>query len=99
MSTERIATAVEIAADVRAGRRTAVDVVEDSLERIARLNGTLNAFCEVRPAAARAAAAAIDARVAAGEDPGPLAGVPIGVGRRLGGGHRDDRRVARAARL
>ena len=79
MSAGRIATAVEIAADVRAGRRSAVDVVEDSLERIARLNGTLNAFCEVRPAAALAAAAAIDARVAAGEDPGPLAGVPIGV--------------------
>jgi Asp-tRNA(Asn)/Glu-tRNA(Gln) amidotransferase A subunit family amidase len=76
---DRIATAVEIAADVRAGRRTAADVIEDSLERIARLNGTLNAFCEVRPAAARAAAAAIDARVAAGEDPGPLAGVPIAV--------------------
>jgi Asp-tRNA(Asn)/Glu-tRNA(Gln) amidotransferase A subunit family amidase len=76
---DRIATAVEIAADVRAGRRTAADVIEDSLERIARLNGTLNAFCEVRPEAARAAAAAIDARVAAGEDPGPLAGVPIAV--------------------
>ena len=76
---DRIATAVEIAADVRAGRRTAADVIEDSLERIARLNGTLNAFCEVRPAAARAAAAAIDARVAAGDDPGPLAGVPIAV--------------------
>ncbi len=76
---DRIATAIEIAADVRAGRRTAADVIEDSLERIARLNGTLNAFCEVRPNAARAAAAAIDARVAAGEDPGPLAGVPIAV--------------------
>ena len=79
MSATRIATAVEIAADVRAGRRTALDVIEDSLERIARLNGTLNAFCEVRPAAARAAAAAIDARIAAGDDPGPLAGVPIAV--------------------
>jgi Asp-tRNA(Asn)/Glu-tRNA(Gln) amidotransferase A subunit family amidase len=33
----------------------------------------------VRPAAARAAAAAIDAAVAAGDDPGPLAGVPIAV--------------------
>ncbi|MEO9174200.1 MAG: amidase family protein, partial [Gaiellales bacterium] len=39
----------------------------------------MNAFCEVRPAAARAAAAAIDAALAAGEDPGPLAGVPIAV--------------------
>ena len=69
-------TATAIAADVRAGRRRAADVVDESLERIARLNGTLNAFCEVRPAAARAAAAAIERAVAAGGDPGPLAGVP-----------------------
>jgi Asp-tRNA(Asn)/Glu-tRNA(Gln) amidotransferase A subunit family amidase len=72
-------TATGIAADVRAGRRRALDVVEESLERIARLNGSLNAFCEVRPAAARAAAAAVDAVVAAGGDPGPLAGVPLAV--------------------
>jgi Asp-tRNA(Asn)/Glu-tRNA(Gln) amidotransferase A subunit family amidase len=72
-------TATAIAADVRAGRRRAVDVVEESLERIARVNGSLNAFCEVRPAAARAAAASVDAVVAAGGDPGPLAGVPLAV--------------------
>ena len=73
------ATASEVAADVRAGRRRAADVVEEALDRIARLNGVLNAFCEVRPDAARAAAAIVDARVAAGEDPGPLAGVPVAV--------------------
>jgi Asp-tRNA(Asn)/Glu-tRNA(Gln) amidotransferase A subunit family amidase len=72
-------TATDIAADVRAGQRRARDVVEESLDRIAALNGTLNAFCEVRPAAARAAADAVDAAVAAGRDPGPLAGVPVGV--------------------
>ena len=73
------ATAAAIAADVRSGRRTAVAVIEDALDRIARLNGTLNAFCEVRPRAALEAAAAVDRRVAAGADPGPLAGVPVAV--------------------
>ncbi len=72
-------TATEIAADVRAGRRRARAVVDECLDRIAELNGTINAFCEVRPAAARAAADAVDAIVAAGGDPGPLAGVPIAV--------------------
>jgi Asp-tRNA(Asn)/Glu-tRNA(Gln) amidotransferase A subunit family amidase len=56
-----------------------MDVVEEALDRIAGFNGVLNAFCEVRPDAARAAAAGVDARVAAGEDPGPLAGVPLAV--------------------
>ncbi len=72
-------TAVAISEDVRRGRRSAATVVEEALERIAGANGALRAFCEVRPQAARAAAAAIDARVAAGADPGPLAGVPVAV--------------------
>jgi Asp-tRNA(Asn)/Glu-tRNA(Gln) amidotransferase A subunit family amidase len=54
-------------------------VVDEALERIAAANGALLAFCEVRPAAARAAAAAVDARLAQGADPGPLAGVPVAV--------------------
>ena len=68
-----------IAADVRTGRRRASEVVEDALDRIARLNPALNAFCEVRPSSARTAAAAVDRIVASGRDPGPLAGVPIAV--------------------
>jgi Asp-tRNA(Asn)/Glu-tRNA(Gln) amidotransferase A subunit family amidase len=72
-------TATAIAADVRTGRRRASDVVDEALDRIARLNPALNAFCEVRPAAARAAAAAVDALVASGRDPGRLAGVPVAV--------------------
>ena len=72
-------TATAISADVRAGRRRAIDVVDEALDRIARLNPALNAFCEVRPGAALAAAGAVDAAVRDGRDPGPLAGVPIGV--------------------
>jgi Asp-tRNA(Asn)/Glu-tRNA(Gln) amidotransferase A subunit family amidase len=75
-------TAAAIAEDVRGGRRSAVEVIEETLDRIAGANGALNAFCEVRPRAARAAAARVDARIATGEDVGPalpLAGVPVAV--------------------
>ena len=71
------ATAVDIAADVRAGRRSALDVVEAALAAIAARDGELNAFNTVTADQARAAAASIDARVATGEDVGPLAGVPV----------------------
>jgi Asp-tRNA(Asn)/Glu-tRNA(Gln) amidotransferase A subunit family amidase len=72
-------TAASISREVRDGRRTASAVVEEALDRIAGANGALRAFCEVRPTAARAAAAAIDADIAAGADPGRLAGVPVAV--------------------
>lgn len=72
-------TATEIAADVRAGRRSAVDVVDTALDLVAERNGALNAFVEIRPSAARAAARAVDEAVARGRDPGPLAGVPFAV--------------------
>ena len=39
----------------------------------------IHAFCTPTPEVALAAAGAVDAKVAAGEDPGPLAGVPIGI--------------------
>ena len=48
------------------------------LERIERLNPRLNAFTEVLGEAASAAAAAADARVAAGES-APLLGVPVAI--------------------
>jgi aspartyl-tRNA(Asn)/glutamyl-tRNA(Gln) amidotransferase subunit A len=67
----------EIAADVRGGRRSAVDVVDEHLATIAEREDELHAFNLVLADEARAAAAAVDATVAAGEDPGPLAGVPV----------------------
>ncbi|HKA04419.1 MAG TPA: Asp-tRNA(Asn)/Glu-tRNA(Gln) amidotransferase subunit GatA, partial [Acidimicrobiales bacterium] len=70
-------TARDIAADVRAGRRSARDVVEEHLARIAERDAELHAFNLVLADEARAAAAVIDDQVAAGEDPGPLAGVPV----------------------
>lgn len=72
-------TVVEIADAVRHRRKAARQVVERSLERIARLNGPLNAFVHVAAEQARREADAIDARLARGEDPGILSGVPFGV--------------------
>ena len=70
-------TAFDIAAAVRSGSVKAVDVLDAHLARIAERDGAIHAFNLVTADAARAAAAAVDAKVAAGIDPGPLAGVPI----------------------
>lgn len=68
-----------IAEDVRAGRRAAVEVLEEHLERIARLDPMLGAFVHLDTGGARRIALAIDREVARGGDPGPLAGLPLGV--------------------
>ncbi len=70
-------TARAIASDVRSGNRRAADVVEEYLGRIEAHDGDVHAFNTVTAEQARAAAAAIDAAVSQGRDPGPLAGVPI----------------------
>ncbi|MFZ2344016.1 MAG: amidase family protein, partial [Candidatus Microthrix parvicella] len=70
-------TAIETAAAVRSGERSALEVVDESLGAIDAANPGLNAFLTITADEARAVAASVDAQVAAGEDPGPLAGVPI----------------------
>ena len=70
-------SALGIATAVRSGTRRAVEVVEEHLTAIAARDGEVHAFNLVTADAARQAALAIDRRVAAGEDPGPLAGVPV----------------------
>jgi aspartyl-tRNA(Asn)/glutamyl-tRNA(Gln) amidotransferase subunit A len=70
-------TAVDIAAGVRAGTVRATDVLEAHLARIEARDGEIHAFNHVMTERARASAAAVDALVAAGREPGPLAGVPI----------------------
>ena len=71
-------SATAIAADVRAGRRRAVDVCRSALSAI-EATAELGAFLETMPESALAAAAAVDAAVAARRQVGPLAGVPIAV--------------------
>jgi aspartyl-tRNA(Asn)/glutamyl-tRNA(Gln) amidotransferase subunit A len=70
-------SAVEIARAVRAGERSARSVVEEHLARIDAREAELHAFNLVLAEQALADADAVDAAVAAGEDPGPLAGVPV----------------------
>ena len=70
-------TAAEIADTVRRGGQTARQAVDAALDRISAHDGVVHAFLEVTADAARAEADGIDRRVAAGEDPGPLAGVPV----------------------
>ncbi len=71
------ATAVDTAAAVRRGERTARQVVEEALARVDLREGEVHAFNTVLADEARAAADALDLRIAKGEDPGPLAGVPV----------------------
>jgi aspartyl-tRNA(Asn)/glutamyl-tRNA(Gln) amidotransferase subunit A len=69
--------ALETARVVRAGEVRAREVVEAALARISSFDGALHCFLQVTADAALAAADAVDAVVAAGGDPGPLAGVPL----------------------
>ncbi len=68
-----------IAARVRAKEQSAREITQLALDRIESLNPTINAFVACDGERALAQADAIDRRVAAGEDVGPLAGVPMGV--------------------
>jgi aspartyl-tRNA(Asn)/glutamyl-tRNA(Gln) amidotransferase subunit A len=72
-------TVIEIADGVRGGVLTAQAVLAEAFEAIEVKNGELNAFVMLDRELAAAAAAEVDAKVARGEDPGPLAGVPFGV--------------------
>jgi Asp-tRNA(Asn)/Glu-tRNA(Gln) amidotransferase A subunit family amidase len=67
----------EIAASVRDGLVTAEALVAESLGRIERLDGPINAVVRTRGDDALTEAATVDARIAAGEDLGPLAGLPL----------------------
>lgn len=58
---------------------SAGEVLDLYLERVDRLNPLLNAFVHLDPEAARSTSSEIDAVVARGDDPGPLAGVPFGI--------------------
>ncbi len=73
------ADAVGLADDVRSGRVSAVAVAERALAAIAAGDAALNSFTSVLPDRALGDAARIDELIAAGRDPGPLAGAPFAV--------------------
>jgi 1-carboxybiuret hydrolase len=72
-------SASEIAQAVAGRRISALSATEAALARIARYNPVLNCFTDVTAERARGKARAIDAAIAAGRKPGPLAGVPFAV--------------------
>ena len=76
MTDGQFETASAMARAVREGRVTSSELVQRSLERLQQWQESTNAFTQLYFGAASEEARKIDARVAAGDDPGPLAGVP-----------------------
>lgn len=68
-----------IAAAVRSRAVTAEEVAEAALARILARNPVLNAFTDITAGRALTTARSVDAALARGDDPGPLAGVPYAV--------------------
>ncbi len=58
---------------------SAVEICEDAYDRIARVENGVGAFINVTPEEAMASARRVDEKIAAGEEIGPLAGIPIGI--------------------
>jgi aspartyl-tRNA(Asn)/glutamyl-tRNA(Gln) amidotransferase subunit A len=68
-----------IVAAVRARQLTAARVMECHLDRTERLEQVLNTYATLDAPGALRTAHGIDARIRAGHDPGPLAGLPVSV--------------------
>jgi AtzE family amidohydrolase len=71
--------ASEIAHAVAGRKISALAATDAALARIASRDPVLNSFTDIVADRARARARAIDAEIAAGKNPGPLAGVPFAV--------------------
>ncbi len=70
-------SALELAARIRRREIAAVEVTAAAIARAEAVNPAVNAFTAITATRARAEAAAVDAALARGEDPGALAGVPF----------------------
>jgi aspartyl-tRNA(Asn)/glutamyl-tRNA(Gln) amidotransferase subunit A len=69
----------ELADRVRAGELGARQLLDLTLDRIEHIDPKLNAVCFRDPDRAFVDAEGVDRRIEAGEDPGPFAGIPMGV--------------------
>ncbi|HYL34702.1 MAG TPA: Asp-tRNA(Asn)/Glu-tRNA(Gln) amidotransferase subunit GatA [Bryobacteraceae bacterium] len=69
----------QIRAGLKARDFRAIELAESALEFARAENPKTNAYLHFSPERALAAAAQVDRKLAAGEDPGPLAGVPVAV--------------------
>jgi aspartyl-tRNA(Asn)/glutamyl-tRNA(Gln) amidotransferase subunit A len=72
-------SAIEVAELVRSRRVRAVEIVRTTLARIERLDPALRSFVAIDAEGALAAAERVDRHIREGQDPGTLAGVPIGI--------------------
>ena len=70
-------TARELARMVRAKEVSAREAVQSLMERRERVDGTIGAYLELDGGHVLARADEVDGAVRRGEDPGPLAGVPV----------------------
>ena len=70
-------SAATLAKLIRQREISAREVTESALNRLTEVNPQINAVVAEMPDAALAAATAVDQTLASGDDPGPLAGVPI----------------------
>ncbi|MFI6298152.1 Asp-tRNA(Asn)/Glu-tRNA(Gln) amidotransferase subunit GatA [Nonomuraea sp. NPDC050790] len=70
-------TAAELGALIASGETSSAEVTEAHLDRMAEVEPKVKAFLHVDREVTLAQARAVDARLAAGEKLGPLAGVPI----------------------
>jgi Asp-tRNA(Asn)/Glu-tRNA(Gln) amidotransferase A subunit family amidase len=75
----RTTTVAALADQVATKQVSARELAEAALARVEAVDARVNAFVAIDADLALADAAAIDRRVAAGEDVGPLTGIPIGV--------------------
>lgn len=72
-------SAGEIASLIRSKKVSAKEAATAALARLDAVNPSINAVVDHRPEDVLAQAAAVDAAIARGEDPGPLGGVPVTV--------------------
>ncbi len=72
-------SAAAMAERVRSKEISPGEIIEESLRRVEAVNPKLNAFVALRAEQALDEAEKMSDRIMAGEDPGPLAGVPVGV--------------------
>lgn len=78
MSLESL-TVAEVRGQLLARERSAVELAREALQAAEQGNHATNAFITLSPERALEAAQRVDQRIARGEDPGPLAGVPVAV--------------------
>jgi Asp-tRNA(Asn)/Glu-tRNA(Gln) amidotransferase A subunit family amidase len=79
MADHTFQSATNLAVAIHSGERSPVSVVETHLDRIDERGDQTDAFVTVLAAEARERARETEAAIERGEDPGPLAGVPVAI--------------------